>query len=220
MRVVVRAADAVKPGASLVWDACAGNLSADGEVGDKPSTDAAFARAAHIVRLETWINRVTGVPMEPRTAIGDYDSASGRYTIYAGTGGGVVRERQILAAVLERTRGAMPRGVRRHGRQLRHAQQLLSRIRAAALGGAARRTAGEVVRRPHRMLPQRLPGPRSDRHGRARARRGRQFSRLARHQSQQCRRLHRAFHSAAQRASASCRASIAFRRCISAAARC
>ena len=101
MRVVVRAADAVKPGASLVWDACAGNLSADGEVGDKPSTDVAFAGAAHIVRLETWINRVTGVPMEPRTAIGDYDSASGRYTIYAGTGVGVVRERQILAAVLD-----------------------------------------------------------------------------------------------------------------------
>src|ERR1700727_1464058 len=96
-----RAADAVKPGASLVWDACAGNLSADGEVGDKPSTDVAFAGAAHIVSLETWINRVTGVPMEPRTAIGDYDSASGRYTIYAGTGVGVVRERQILAAVLD-----------------------------------------------------------------------------------------------------------------------
>jgi aerobic carbon-monoxide dehydrogenase large subunit len=101
MRVVVRAVDAIKAGAPLVWDACAGNLSADGEVGDKPSTDAAFARAAHVVRLETWIHRVTGVPMEPRTAIGDHDNATGRYTIHAGTGGGVVRERQILAAVLD-----------------------------------------------------------------------------------------------------------------------
>ena len=99
--VVVRAVDALKSGAPLVWDACAGNLSADGEVGDEPSTDAAFARAAHIVRLETWIHRVTGVPMEPRTAIGDHDSATGRYTIHAGTGGGVVRERQILATVLD-----------------------------------------------------------------------------------------------------------------------
>ena len=31
---------------------------------------AAFARAAHVVRLETWVQRVTGVPMEPRAAVG------------------------------------------------------------------------------------------------------------------------------------------------------
>jgi aerobic carbon-monoxide dehydrogenase large subunit len=97
---VVHANDAMAPDAPLVWDECAANMSADGEVGDKAATDAAFASAAHIVRLDTWIQRVTGAPMEPRTAIGDYDAASGRYTIYAGTGGGVVRERQILARVL------------------------------------------------------------------------------------------------------------------------
>jgi carbon-monoxide dehydrogenase large subunit len=72
----------------------------DSEVGDQASTDEAFARAAHIVRLQTWIHRVTGVPMEPRTAIGDYDAATGRYTIYAGSGAGVVRERETLARVL------------------------------------------------------------------------------------------------------------------------
>jgi aerobic carbon-monoxide dehydrogenase large subunit len=97
---VVHPSDAMAPDAPLVWDECAANMSADGEVGDKAATDAAFARAAHIVRLDTWIQRVTGVPMEPRTAIGDYDAASGRYTIYAGSGGGVVRERQTLAKVL------------------------------------------------------------------------------------------------------------------------
>ena len=41
-----------------------------------PGTDAAFARAAHKVQLETWIQRVTGSPMEPRNAIGDYDAAT------------------------------------------------------------------------------------------------------------------------------------------------
>jgi carbon-monoxide dehydrogenase large subunit len=97
---VVRVGDALKDAAPLVWDACAMNLSVDGEVGDRAATDAAFARAAHVVRLETWIHRVTGVPMEPRTAIGDYDAATGRYTIHAGTGAGVVRERQTLAHVL------------------------------------------------------------------------------------------------------------------------
>ena len=157
------AGDALEANAPLVWDDCAGNLCADGDVGDQPSTDAAFARAAHVVRLETWIQRVTGVPMEPRTAIGDYDSATGLHTIHAGTGGGVVRERQILATVLNVPERAVPRGVRRHGRKFWHAQQLLSRIRVAALGGAARRTAGEVVRRPHRMFRQRFPWPRPDR---------------------------------------------------------
>jgi carbon-monoxide dehydrogenase large subunit len=38
--------------------------------------------------------------MEPRTAIGEYDATTGRYTIHAGSGGGVVRERQTLATVL------------------------------------------------------------------------------------------------------------------------
>jgi carbon-monoxide dehydrogenase large subunit len=97
---VVHAGAALKEGAPLVWNGCAMNLSIDSDVGDQVSTDAAFARATHIVRLDTWIHRVTGVPMEPRTAIGDYDAATGRYTIYAGTGAGVVRERETLAQVL------------------------------------------------------------------------------------------------------------------------
>jgi carbon-monoxide dehydrogenase large subunit len=41
-------------------------LCAESEAGDQEATDAAFARAAHVVRLETAINRVTGVPMELR----------------------------------------------------------------------------------------------------------------------------------------------------------
>ena len=97
---VVHVGDALNAGAPLVWDDCAMNLSVDAEVGDQASTDAAFARAAHVVHLETWIHRVTGVPMEPRTAIGDYDAVSDRYTIYAGSGAGVVRERETLAQVL------------------------------------------------------------------------------------------------------------------------
>ena len=62
------------PARPLVWDERAGQSRVDAEVGDKAATDAAFARAAHVVRFETWINRVTGVPMEPRAAVGDYDA--------------------------------------------------------------------------------------------------------------------------------------------------
>ena len=40
-------------------------------------TDAAFAQAAYIVKLETTINRVTGVPMELRSALGAHPSRDG-----------------------------------------------------------------------------------------------------------------------------------------------
>jgi len=84
---VITAADASAGDAVRVWDDCASNLCVDSEAGDAAATDAAFARAAHIVRLETRVNRVTGVPMEPRAVLGDYDAASGRYTVYTGSGG-------------------------------------------------------------------------------------------------------------------------------------
>src|SRR5215469_3015307 len=61
--------DALAPGAPLVWEGHGANLCIDSEVGDKAATDLAFARAAYVVRLETTINRVTGVPMELRAAL-------------------------------------------------------------------------------------------------------------------------------------------------------
>jgi carbon-monoxide dehydrogenase large subunit len=85
--VVTTAADATAAGAPPVRDERPSNLCVDSEAGDAAATDAAFARAAHVVRLDTRVNRVTGVPLEPRTALGDYDAASGRYTVYTGSGG-------------------------------------------------------------------------------------------------------------------------------------
>ena len=52
----------------------------------RAATEAAFARAAHVAKLETWMPRVAGSPMEPRAAVGEYDAATGRYTIHAGNG--------------------------------------------------------------------------------------------------------------------------------------
>ena len=75
------------------------NIMIDAEVGDAKATADVFARAAHVTRLDTWINRVTGVPMEPRAAVGIYDKASGRYTLYAGSGG-IVRQKKELSAIL------------------------------------------------------------------------------------------------------------------------
>src|SRR5262249_48354226 len=45
-------------------------------------TEAAIAGAAHVVRRRLVINRVTAASMEPRGALGDYNPADGRYTIY------------------------------------------------------------------------------------------------------------------------------------------
>src|SRR5689334_219198 len=65
---VTRSADAMAPEAPLVWEEHGANLCVVSEAGDQEATDTAFARAAHVVRLETAINRVTGVPMELRAA--------------------------------------------------------------------------------------------------------------------------------------------------------
>ncbi|HET7671059.1 MAG TPA: xanthine dehydrogenase family protein molybdopterin-binding subunit [Burkholderiales bacterium] len=67
----------------------------DAEVGK--AVDAAFESAAHVVRLETRINRVTGVPLEPRAVLAAF--ADGRYTIHA-PNGGVQRFRADTAGAL------------------------------------------------------------------------------------------------------------------------
>ena len=86
--------------APLIWeDVATTNVCVDADVGDKTATDEAFANAPYIVRFETWVRRVTGVPMEPRAALGEYDSTTGHTTVYAGSGG-VVRQKRELAAVL------------------------------------------------------------------------------------------------------------------------
>ena len=93
------AGDALADGAQRVWEACESNLSVDCAAGDAAAVTAAFACAAHIVRLDTQVNRVTGVPMEPRSALASYDPATGRYTVHASSGA-VQRHRNDIAAVL------------------------------------------------------------------------------------------------------------------------
>jgi carbon-monoxide dehydrogenase large subunit len=95
---VIEAKAAVEPDAPRLYDDIP-NVVIDAEVGNAAAVADAFAKAAHVTRLDTWINRVTGVPMEPRAAVGIYDSASGRYTLYAGSGG-IVRQKKELAAIL------------------------------------------------------------------------------------------------------------------------
>ena len=96
---------------------------------------AAFARAAHVVTRKFHVGRVTGVPLEPRAALGDYDAATGRYTLYAGSGG-AVRQKRELADGARHSRRQPARALARRRRQFRHAQSRLCRIRSGAVGVA------------------------------------------------------------------------------------
>jgi carbon-monoxide dehydrogenase large subunit len=73
---------ASRPGAPAVWDDCPDNVSHVYERGDKAKTEAAFARAAHIVRRRYVVTRVHAQYMEPRGALGFYDPREERLTLY------------------------------------------------------------------------------------------------------------------------------------------
>ncbi len=90
---------ASQPDAPRLWDEASSNVCMDADLGARDETAAAFARAAHVAKLETWVQRVTGVPMEPRAAVCEYDAATQRYTLHAGSGG-AVRLKHDLALML------------------------------------------------------------------------------------------------------------------------
>src|SRR5216683_705829 len=77
----------VVAGAPILYDGTTSNVCVESRAGDPAAVDVAFSRAAHVVRLDTWVQRVTGVTMEPRAAVGVWNATSGRYTIHAGAGG-------------------------------------------------------------------------------------------------------------------------------------
>jgi carbon-monoxide dehydrogenase large subunit len=74
--------DAIAPGAALVHDDAPGNICYDWHIGDKVVVDAAFAKAAKVVKLDLTNNRLIPNAMEPRAAIGEFDGYSGDYTLY------------------------------------------------------------------------------------------------------------------------------------------
>jgi aerobic carbon-monoxide dehydrogenase large subunit len=82
LAAIVSTADAIKPGAPLVWDDCPNNIGFVQVEGNKEATDAAFSRAAHVVKHRFVINRVTAAAMEPRGCVGLFEPVDGRYTIY------------------------------------------------------------------------------------------------------------------------------------------
>jgi carbon-monoxide dehydrogenase large subunit len=96
---VLHTEDAMKPGAPTLWDEVPNNITVETFFGDSEATDRAFARAAHVVKRKFHIGRVTGVPMEPRSALAQYDATTDSYLLYAGSGGAVRQQNELIKVV-------------------------------------------------------------------------------------------------------------------------
>ena len=79
---IVSGEAALAADAPRVWEDAPDNICFEHEVGDRAAVEDAIARADRVVRRRFVVNRVTAAAMEPRGAIGDYNPADGRYTIY------------------------------------------------------------------------------------------------------------------------------------------
>jgi len=79
---VADAARAIQPGAPQLHDEAKGNLCYDWHLGDKAAVDAAFAKAAKVAKIDLINNRLIPNAMEPRAALGEFNRATGEYTLY------------------------------------------------------------------------------------------------------------------------------------------
>jgi carbon-monoxide dehydrogenase large subunit len=90
---------AAVPGAALLYDDVPGNVGLDFHYGDSEAVAAAFAKAAHVTRLDLRANRIVVNAMEPRSANAQYDPKRGHWTLYIGCQG-VFGFRNYIAQVL------------------------------------------------------------------------------------------------------------------------
>lgn len=97
---VTATAQALRPGAPVVWDEAPDNVAFVWEAGNRDAVARAFDTAAHVTRLPFVVTRVAAAPLEPRGAVGEWDRRTGRYTLHTGIQGphGV---RGLLADVLK-----------------------------------------------------------------------------------------------------------------------
>ena len=64
-------------------------------------TDAAFAEAAHVVRVKLVNPRVVANFLETRAAVAEYDSSSGRLTLHVGSQGVHLIQKTIANDILK-----------------------------------------------------------------------------------------------------------------------
>ena len=81
---VAATVEAARAGAPLVWDEVSDNVAFVAESGSRDAVARAFEGADHVSRLDFVVTRVAAAPLEPRSAVGEYDRRSGRYTLHTG----------------------------------------------------------------------------------------------------------------------------------------
>ena len=79
---VTSVANALNEDAPQVHGDAPGNLCYDWALGDLEATNAAFANAHHVTRVDLVNNRIIPNAIEPRAAIGEYDSGTDEITLY------------------------------------------------------------------------------------------------------------------------------------------
>jgi len=82
LSVIVDMQSALDKSKGLVHDEIESNVCYDWEIGDSDAVDKALSEAAHITTLDIRNNRLIPNAMETRSAIGDYENATGQYTLY------------------------------------------------------------------------------------------------------------------------------------------
>jgi len=79
---VVDTAKAASPGEPQLHDVAPLNTIFNWHIGDQAATDAAFASAAHVTKLDLLNNRLIPNAMEPRAAVAEYDSGTDATTLF------------------------------------------------------------------------------------------------------------------------------------------
>ncbi|RJG45873.1 xanthine dehydrogenase family protein molybdopterin-binding subunit [Mesorhizobium sp. DCY119] len=91
-------ATALDPETPLVWPELGSNRAFSYHMGDKAKSDAAFAKAAKVTRIDFVNNRLVCNYMEPRSAIGEWKADENRFVLTTGSQG--VHSMQYILANL------------------------------------------------------------------------------------------------------------------------
>lgn len=90
---------ATREGQPLVWTGAPRNICFDWSVGDEARVNALFAGAHHVTRLALVNNRIVVNSLEPRAALAEFDTKSGRWTLTTNTQGGWLIKQLLAQAV-------------------------------------------------------------------------------------------------------------------------
>src|SRR5712691_6368066 len=87
LAALIEPEDALARSAPILHPDVPRNVAVDYEYGNRAATEAAFAQAAHVARVDLHAQRIAGNPMEPKACVVAYDGGTGSYDVYIPTQG-------------------------------------------------------------------------------------------------------------------------------------